>query len=67
MISFVVPPGSHLVEVELRPTPVRRVAVLISVLTFTLLLLALAGAYIVSLTKTAPLHEPVGSESRAAL
>ncbi|HZZ09045.1 MAG TPA: hypothetical protein VFE43_10910 [Candidatus Binataceae bacterium] len=42
MISFVVPSYRHLVEVELRPTRVRSVALMISTLTLAVLLLAIA-------------------------
>jgi hypothetical protein len=43
MISFVIPPGSHLIEVELRPTRVRRFALMLSILTLAALLLAVAA------------------------
>ena len=40
MISFLVPPGHHVIVVDLRPTRVRYFALMVSVLTFALLLLA---------------------------
>ncbi|MGB6564305.1 MAG: hypothetical protein WBE69_17035 [Candidatus Binataceae bacterium] len=39
-ISFLIPPGQHVIAVELLPTPVRRFALMVSMLTFALLLLA---------------------------
>jgi hypothetical protein len=43
MLSFVILPGRHLVEVELRPTRLRRVALMVSILTLAVLLLAVAA------------------------
>jgi len=40
MISFLVPRGHHVIVIDLRPTRVRQFALLVSVLTFALLLLA---------------------------
>jgi uncharacterized membrane protein len=40
MISFLIPPGHHVIVIDLRPTRVRQFALLVSVLTFALLLLA---------------------------
>ena len=47
-ISFQVPPGNHTVTIELRPTMVRRIAPIISMLTLGILLIALAAARIAS-------------------
>jgi len=45
-ISFLVPPGQHTITIELRPTPVRRLAQMISIVTLEIILLAVAGAYL---------------------
>ena len=45
MISFVVPPGRHVIVVDLRPTRVRRFALIGSVLIFALLLLAVVVSW----------------------
>ena len=45
-ISFNVPAGNHLVTVELRPTPIRRVGFLVSLCSLAILLLAAAAAYL---------------------
>jgi Gpi18-like mannosyltransferase len=45
-ISFQVPPGNHTVTIELRPTMVRRIAPIISILTLGILLIAVAASRI---------------------
>ncbi len=62
LISFQVPPGQHTIKIELLPTRVRHLALMLSILTLAALLLAIAvaryGARLRKLWPRAPSHEP---------
>ena len=66
LLSFPVPAGQHDITVEFRPTPVRHLASMISILAFVVLLLALAAVFVVRLMMPTPLREPSRVKSHAA-
>jgi hypothetical protein len=62
-ISFQVPPGSHTITVELQPTALRRVALLISVTTLAILLILFAARYAGSDVPETELAQPTIDQS----
>ena len=65
-ISFEVPPGQHTITVELRPTPVRRVGLIISLATLAMLLSILAAARFAGMESSCQISSAATAAARDA-